>query len=199
MRQVLILVGSYILGCIPFGLIVGKLWRGVDIRNYGSGNIGATNVLRALGPGPAAIVFTLDVLKGLAPVLVAQMLFPSAAGIAVACGMISILGHSLSIFLRFRGGKGVATSLGVFIGLDWRVALIGFACWAVVVALTKYVSVGSILAAVAIPIAMFHFHPEMSYRIFALVAGVFVIVKHRSNMARLMHGKELRWGQKVQT
>ena len=197
MLKIGVLIGSYILGCVPFGLIVAKAWKGIDIRKYGSGNIGATNVLRALGPGPAVVVFVADVLKGLAPVTVAKHFFPFSAWIAVASGMLAILGHSLSIFLRFRGGKGVATGLGVIIGLDPRVAGIGFGIWLIVVGISKYVSVASISAAVSIPVAMWIFHLPIEYRIFALAAAIFVIAKHRSNIVRLIRGKESRLGEKI--
>lgn len=195
--KIILLVASYILGGVPFGLIIGKAWKGVDIRNYGSGNIGATNVLRALGPGPAAVVFALDVLKGLVPVIVVKHLYPESALLAVASGMLAILGHTLSIFLRFRGGKGVATSLGVIIGLDPRVAGIGFGIWLIFVALTRYVSLASILAAISIPVFMFVFRLPIEYKAFSLLASSFVLVKHRSNITRLFQHKEPKLGEKV--
>lgn len=197
MLLVLLILGSYFLGAVPFGLIVGKACRGIDIREYGSGNIGATNIMRTLGPGPAAAVFLLDVGKGCLPVVVARHLFAGSPWIIVACGMLAILGHTLSLFLNFRGGKGVATSLGVFIGLDWRVAVIGFASWVLMVAVTRYVSVAALTAAVVIPTLTFAFGLPTPYKAFAVLAGIFVMVKHRSNMSRLLQGKESRWGQKV--
>lgn len=196
MKEAAVLIGSYVLGSVPFGLLIVKSWRGIDIRDYGSGNIGATNVLRVAGRGPAAVVFAADVLKGLVPVVAASSIF-AAPWIAVAGGMSAILGHSVSIFLRFRGGKGVATSLGVVVGLDPRIAGIGFGIWAAVLAVSRYVSVASILAATSIPVLMFVFDMPLAYRVFAIVAAVFVIAKHRSNMVRLLQGKELRLGEKV--
>jgi glycerol-3-phosphate acyltransferase PlsY len=196
MQIALLLIGSYILGSIPFGLIIGKAWRGIDIREHGSGNIGATNALRALGPGPAAVVMALDVLKGLIPVLVAKQIAHDQDWIVVAAGMIAILGHSLSIFLRFKGGKGVATSLGVLIGLNPVVAGIGFGIWLIVLLLTRYVSVASIIACASIPIVMWKVDGHQAYIVFALLTAVFVIVKHRSNMVRLIQGREHRWGKK---
>ena len=197
MKLALVFVVSYILGSVPFGLIIGKTFCGVDIRKFGSGNIGATNVLRALGPKPAAAVFAADVLKGLLPVVLAKSMFPQVPWIVVVSGMVAILGHTFSIFLNFKGGKGVATSLGVIIGLDPRVAGIAFALWVIVVAFTKYVSLASILAAVSIPVLMHVFHAPIEYQILSLVASVFVIAKHRSNMTRLLQGKEAKWGEKV--
>lgn len=197
MQEAAVLIGSYVLGSVPFGLLIVKAWRGIDIRKYGSGNIGATNVLRTAGRGPAVVVFAADVLKGLAPVIVAARLFPTAAWIVVAAGMSAILGHSLSVFLRFRGGKGVATSLGVIIGLDPRAAGIGFSIWLVVVGVSKYVSLASILAVVSVATLMWLFDAPQPYRMFAIIAAVFVIARHRSNIIRLLQGQEPRWGEKV--
>ena len=197
MLKAVVLIGSYFLGSVPFGLVIVKAWRGIDIRNYGSGNIGATNVLRAAGPGPAIAVFAADVFKGVTPVIAARQLFPQAAWLAVTAGMLAILGHSLSVFLKFRGGKGVATSLGVIIGLDPRVAGMGFGIWLVVLALSRYVSLSSMLAALGVLVLMQAFALPMEYRLFALVAAVFVIAKHRPNIVRLLQGKEARWGEKV--
>ncbi|MHB0912984.1 MAG: glycerol-3-phosphate 1-O-acyltransferase PlsY [Armatimonadota bacterium] len=192
-----LIIFAYVLGSIPVGLIVGKLWKGVDIRNYGSGNIGATNTLRALGPGPAAVVFSLDVVKGLVPVLAVRHFVPGAPTAAVIAGLVAILGHTFSVFLSFKGGKGVATSLGVIIGLDWRVACVGFALWVVVVGITKFVSLASIIAAASMPALMFAFHAPTPYKVFGIAAAAFVIAKHRSNIVRLAQGKEARWGEKV--
>ena len=116
--SVSILIGSYLLGSIPIGLIVGKVSRGIDIRQFGSGNIGATNVLRTLGVAPAAVVFIGDTLKGLAAVLAARSLLSEHHAVIVLAGLAAIIGHSASIFLGFKGGKGVATSLGVIIGIS---------------------------------------------------------------------------------
>jgi len=197
MRDAIIIVLSYFLGSMPFGFIVAKSWRGVDIRKCGSGNIGATNVLRTLGRGPAVVVFVADVLKGLIPVLAAKGFFPDKAWLAVLCGMAAILGHTFSVFLKLRGGKGVATSLGVIIGLEPVVAGIGFGVWLVVVALTRYVSAASIAASVSIPVLMWMTGAPIEYKVFGLVAGAFVIVKHRENIVRLLRGEEPRFGQGI--
>jgi glycerol-3-phosphate acyltransferase PlsY len=156
MREAVVLVVSYFLGTVPVGLMVGKVSRGIDIRDYGSGNVGAANVLRTLGPGPAAVVFAGDTLKGLAAVLFAGALVQGAGRpiIVVIAGLLSIIGHSASPFLGFRGGKGVATSLGVIIGMDWLVAAIAFGLWAAIVGAFRYVSVASILASLSVPLLM---------------------------------------------
>lgn len=193
------LVSAYLLGSIPFGLLIVKNFCGIDIRSVGSGNIGATNVLRAAGPKLAAVVFAMDVVKGLIPTLAAKQLFPGEAWIIVATGMAAIMGHTLSLFLRFKGGKGVATGLGVIIGLDPRIAGIGFGIWLLIVAITKYISLASIIAAVSITTMMCLFHQHIAYQIVVTFVAAFVIFKHRSNMVRLIQGKEPHIGQKVES
>lgn len=199
MRQLVLVLLSYLLGSVPFGLIIGKAWKGIDIRTAGSGNIGATNSMRVLGPGPGAAVFVLDILKGLVPVLVAKRLFPEHSNdtIVVVIALTAVLGHTLSIFLNFKGGKGVATSLGAFIGLNWLVGLISFCIWVTVIAVTRYVSAGSIIGAIAIPVMMFAFHQPVAYQVFAVFAATYVVVKHRSNINRIFNGTESRWGEKA--
>lgn len=196
MIYAVLLIASYFLGSIPFGLLVGKAMRGVDIRQFGSGNIGATNVYRTLGPGPGIIVFAADVLKGLIPVLAAKELLPGISWLIVGVGMMAIFGHTLSPFLGFKGGKGVATSLGVGIGLVPVPALIAFGIWVVVLAGTRYVSVASMLACLSVPVMIWWMQGPMAYRVFGIFVAAYVIVKHRSNIARLMQGRENRFGRK---
>lgn len=198
-KTIAMLLSSYILGSVPFGLIIVRACKGIDIRNVGSGNIGATNVLRAAGPGLAIIVFAADIGKGIIPIIVAKQLLPDTSWVTVAVGMAAILGHGASIFLRFKGGKGVATSLGVIIGLDPRIAGIGFLIWLIVVGITKYVSLASIISAIGIAVLMHTFRLPFAYQVFAALAGAFVIAKHKSNIVRLIQGKESRIGQKVNT
>ena len=198
MQEAAILIGSYLLGSIPFGVIIVKAWKGIGIRQYGSGNIGATNAMRVVGSLWAFIVvLAVDASKGLIPVLAAKWATADSAWLTVAAGMAAILGHSTSVFLRFRGGRAVATSLGVLIGLDPRVAGIGFGLWLILVALTRYVSIGSIAAALSIPPLMFAFHLPVPIKIFGAVASAFVLLKHKSNITRLIQGKEPRIWQKV--
>lgn len=193
-----ILIGSYLLGSIPFGVIIVKAWKGIDIRQYGSRNIGATNAMRVVGSWQAfAVVLAVDALKGLIPVYVGRQVSSSNDWLAVACGLAAIVGHSTSVFLRFRGGKAVATSLGVIIGLTPPVAAIGFGLWLILVALTKYVSVGSIVTTLTILPLMFAFDYPLPVKVFGAVASIFVLLKHKSNISRLIQGKEPRIGQKV--
>lgn len=199
METILALAACYVLGAIPYGVIVGKITRGIDIRDYGSGNIGATNVLRTLGLGPALAVFLLDTVKGLAAVEFCKWLQLNEY-LVVTGGVMSIAGHSFSPFLKFRGGKGVATSLGMIIGLNPIVAGVTFVGWLVVVGLTRYISLASIAAAIAVPTMMIAWKSlavPVAYQAVAVVAGALIIVKHRSNIKRLVNGTESRVGQRV--
>ena len=196
----LALVVCYLLGAIPFGVVVGKVTRGIDIRDFGSGNIGFSNVLRTLGLGPGLAVFFFDTAKGLAAVALCQRLGMSEY-LIVTGGILSIVGHSFSVFLKFQGGKGVATSLGMITGLNPIIAGIAFGLWLLLVAATRIISVASIVAAVSVPVMMFVWrtppvHP--AYRAIAVVATVLIIVKHRSNIKRLIAGTEARIGQRVE-
>ena len=190
----------YFLGSIPFGLIFGKILKGIDIRDYGSGNIGATNVMRTLGVGPAIMVFFLDTLKGLGAVLICEKVFHLGTYWIVFGGLLGVVGHNCSIFLRFRGGKGVATSLGLIIGLSPVIAGIAFSIWALLVGTTRYVSVSSIIATLSVPLQMIFWksmHVPVPYQILASVAALVIILKHGSNIRRLLNGTEPKIGQKV--
>jgi glycerol-3-phosphate acyltransferase PlsY len=198
---------GYLLGSFPSGLIISRT-RGVDIRKHGSGNIGATNVLRVLGKKRGYLVFFLDTLKGFAAVRIAFAI-ALATGTAIsqrelvgiAGGLACILGHTFPIWLRFRGGKGVATSAGVLLGLMPLAVVSVFTIWAVLFQLTRYVSLASIGAAVALPffVALYlrlDLLAGASLLPFSiLIAGV-VVWRHRSNMKRLFRGKEQRFDQK---
>ena len=198
------LLAGYVLGSVPFGLLVSRM-KGVDIRQHGSGNIGATNVWRVCGWRCGLPVFVLDVLKGVAAVLIAQWLAirldgdPAWAGIAAATACI--LGHSFPIWLRFKGGKGVATSLGVLFGLMPLVSLGVLLLWAIVFKTSGYVSLASIVAALALPLlaggaqcaGRGYGWPCVG---FAVIAALLVLVRHRSNIQRLRAGTESRFGKK---
>jgi len=145
MTSGLILLIAYFVGSLPIGLAVGKLVRGIDVRDFGSGNIGASNVWRTLGPVWGIVVFALDVCKGLGPTLLARHQPHAPGWLPVAAGVAAVLGHNFSPFLRFKGGKGVATTLGVAFGLSWAAALVGFAVWGICLAVTRYISVASVV------------------------------------------------------
>ena len=180
---------AYLVGSIPSGLILGKLFWHTDLRKYGSHNIGATNAWRTLGKVAGIIVFLADSLKGQAGVLLGLSLVGTPLA-AVIGGLLAIVGHSFSLFLRFHGGKGVATSLGVLTMLMGNVTLIVFALWFTIVYMTRYVSLGSVVAGVLTPILAALFAYPMEYIVFTVIAALLVIVRHRENIKRLMNGTE---------
>lgn len=180
---------AYLVGSIPSGLILGKLFWHTDLRKYGSHNIGATNAWRTLGKVPGIIVFLADSLKGQAGVLLGLSLVGTPLA-AVIGGLLAIVGHSFSLFLRFHGGKGVATSLGVLTMLMGNVTLIVFVLWFTIVYMTRYVSLGSVVAGVLTPILAALFAYPMEYIVFTVIAALLVIVRHRENIKRLMNGTE---------
>jgi glycerol-3-phosphate acyltransferase PlsY len=180
---------AYLLGSIPFGYLAGRA-RGVDIRTVGSRNVGATNVFRTLGKPIGIAVMALDIIKGIAAVVVARLITDDpwpliAAGAAVA-------GHVYPVWLRFSGGKGVAVGAGVAIGLVPMAALVLVPVWVLIVALTRYVSLASIVAAVAFAPTVWAFGYDTATVVFAAVISVAVIWRHRGNMGRLARGEELR-------
>lgn len=180
---------AYLVGSIPSGLILGKLFWHRDLRKYGSHNIGATNAWRTLGKVPGIIVFLADSFKGQAGVLLGLSLVGTPLA-AVIGGLLAIVGHSFSLFLRFHGGKGVATSLGVLTMLMGNVTLIVFVLWFTIVYMTRYVSLGSVVAGVITPILAALFAYPMEYIVFTVIAALLVIVRHRENIKRLMNGTE---------
>ncbi len=197
--DVLLLLMSYLLGAFPAGLLVGKMVKGIDVRDYGSGNIGASNVWRTMGPLWGIGVFLFDFCKGYIPTLLTSRMHTAAQDsishsispwLVVGVGMAAILGHNFSPFLRFKGGKGVATSLGVVYGLSPEAAALGFAVWLVCLAVTRYISVSSIVAAVVTSVALLALHRDLPHALFALLVALFVVVKHRANMARVTAGTE---------
>ncbi len=189
---ILILVLSYLIGAIPCGLIVGKMIWHKDLRHYGSGNIGATNAYRVLGTKGGALVFLLDFFKGeLAVVL--GMTFIGTPCAAILAGMFAIIGHMFSIFLQMKGGKGVSTALGVISILMPKVTVIIVIVWGAIVFATRYVSLGSITAALMTPILAMIFHYDKYYVIFGIIAAAFIIIKHKDNIARIRKGRENRF------
>ena len=202
-----LLVGSYLLGSIPFGYLAGRL-VGIDIRQAGSGNVGATNVVRVLGKRYGYPVFALDVLKGLGAVKIAMLMAPglppewnSPEIFGILAAMSSVLGHLYPPWLEFKGGKGVATSAGALLALTPIATLIGVAIWIIVFWLTRYVSLASIIAAAVLPIVILVFSSQDQNKgkpLFyssACVAAV-IIWRHRSNLSRLMRGTEPRFTRK---
>lgn len=191
---ILCLVLGYLFGSLNFAIIYSKL-RADDIRNHGSGNAGATNVLRTYGKGAAALVFTLDILKGVIAVIVARLFYDKMI-FDCSAALGAVLGHNFPVYYGFKGGKGVSTSLAVLLILHYPTALIALATFIVVVLLTKYVSLSSILAAVMAIISAFVFFRLDVFSIFCTIIGILCIVRHRSNIKRLINGTENKLGQK---
>ncbi|HRZ83572.1 MAG TPA: glycerol-3-phosphate 1-O-acyltransferase PlsY [Candidatus Hydrogenedentes bacterium] len=182
---------SYVLGSVPTGLWLGLKLRGVDIRQHGSKNIGATNTFRVLGKGLGIATLAGDILKGWVPVVLFAQL-DAWEYLPVLCGLAAILGHTFSLFLWFRGGKGVATSTGVFLGLAPVPTLIAGGVFAIVFAATRMVSAGSISAAAAMIAAVFVIATPVPVRIVTVLVAVLVIVKHHANIRRILKGEESR-------
>lgn len=192
MNAVVVLVLSYLLGSVPFGYLAGKI-KGVDIRSGGSGNIGATNTLRLLGPAAGVTVLVLDVLKGVGAAWMGLNLAqPGGPWMGVAAGLFAVFGHNWSVFLGFKGGKGVATSFGFALYLMTLPSLVGFGTFLLVVAVTRYVSLGSILGALGVLVAAAVTAQPLPYMILTVLALAFIVARHRSNLERLRQGKENR-------
>jgi acyl phosphate:glycerol-3-phosphate acyltransferase len=210
-----ILVIAYLLGSFPTGYIAVKQLKGIDIREVGSGSTGATNVLRTLGKGPGALVLVLDSLKGVLAIALVYFLFnfypagnyipPTVDAqlwqpwIVTLAGLAGILGHSKSIFLGFTGGKSVAISLGILLAMNWQVGLATVGVFALVVAISRIVSLSSITGAIAVPIFMVLLHQPLPYILFGIAGGLYVILRHRTNIERLLVGTEPKIGQNVAT
>ncbi|WEK50382.1 MAG: glycerol-3-phosphate 1-O-acyltransferase PlsY [Candidatus Kaistia colombiensis] len=187
------LVLGYLLGSIPFGLILTRLAGLGDIRSIGSGNIGATNVLRTGNKKLAAATLVGDALKGTAAVLIAGHFWGPEA--AILAGLGAFLGHIFSVWLRFKGGKGVATYLGVLIGLAWPIALLFAAVWIAVAYVTRYSSLAALIASLVVPVVLLVAGDLQKGCLFAVLALI-LFIKHRANIGRLMAGTESRIGQK---
>ncbi|MBV9057014.1 MAG: glycerol-3-phosphate 1-O-acyltransferase PlsY [Candidatus Eremiobacteraeota bacterium] len=186
---ILIALGAFLIGSIPFGLIIGRLFYRTDIRSQGSGNIGAMNALRTLGKGGAVAVLLLDALKGFVPtILVVWLLGDQLLGSLVATA--AVLGHCFSPWLRLRGGKGVATSFGAIFALCWPAGLIAVAGWLLGALVTRYSSVGSLLGSIAAPVAIWAFSASLVETLYGVVAALLIVFTHRQNIARLRAGTE---------
>jgi glycerol-3-phosphate acyltransferase PlsY len=198
------IVSSYILGSIPTAYIFGRLLKGIDLRKFGSGNIGATNALRVLGKGPGITVLLLDILKGIVAVVflgdffVLRLPFISTDTLRIILGLSCICGHNWSIFLKFRGGKGVATTFGVLLGLAikiaglWLILLLTILTWLAVFLIARIVSVASVSTGISLLVYMFIFKQSPLLLFLGCILAVFVILRHKSNLQRVLQGKEPR-------
>jgi glycerol-3-phosphate acyltransferase PlsY len=187
--QVVVVVVAYLLGSIPFAYLAGRT-QGIDIRTVGSKNVGASNVFRELGKGIGVTVMALDIAKGLLAVLIANSETSSPWPLVAAAA--AIVGHVFPVWLRFKGGKGVAVAGGAMIGLVPLPAVIVLILWVILVGVTRYVSVASIVAAAVFPFLVLGFGAPWPTVVFAVLAAIMVIVRHRANIQRLLRGQELR-------
>lgn len=196
MNLAFVLVAAYLLGSIPFAFLIARRWQGIDLRRSGSGNVGATNVMRTAGTRSAIAVVTLDIIKGAAVVALANKTVPGAVA-PCAAGVAAIVGHIYPVWLRFRGGKGVATAFGVFGMLAPFGAIICCCCFLGTVWATRYVSLGSCVATLALaPVAYLTDAPRPVVAA-ALTTAALVVGRHRSNLSRLQAGTERRFGHRA--
>jgi glycerol-3-phosphate acyltransferase PlsY len=194
--QAVYLLGAYLVGAIPFGLLFGKALGGVDVRAVGSRNIGATNVLRAAGKKAAILTLVADCLKGLFPVLLAATLF-SDERLTVLSGIAAILGHNFPVYLKFKGGKGVATSFGVVLAVAPATGLVCLIAWAAAAVFWKYSSLSALIAFALYPLVTFTVHGESKPQGFlSLFVFGMIYYRHRENIKRLIAGTESKIGQK---
>ena len=203
----IICAAAYLLGSIPTGYTAGRLLKGIDIREVGSGSTGATNVLRTLGKGPALVVLLVDILKGVGGLALVYGLYALAPTpvlpaswepwLVAAAGLAVIFGHSRSIFLNFTGGKSVATSLGVLLAMCLPAGLGTLGVFGVFMALSRIVSLSSIAGALAVNVLMLLLKQPLPYELFAAAGGLYVIWRHRSNIQRLLAGTEPQLGQQI--
>lgn len=207
------LVIAYLIGSTPTGYLAGKLFKGIDIREHGSKSVGATNVLRTLGKWPALVVLLVDVLKGVGAIVFARWFYPwlqtlpsvappTALDLQIwvpwavcLAGLAVLLGHSRSIWLNFKGGKSVATGLGVLLAMSWPVGLAALTIFGVVLAIFRIVSLGSMLAALTAIALIWGPEQPLPYQLLVIAGGIYVIARHRANIQRLLAGTEPRLGQ----
>lgn len=200
MYKLICIVIGYFIGCIQSAYLVGKLMGHIDIRQYGSGNAGSTNVLRVMGKKAALFTFISDVLKPLVAILICRIIFKDEPRISVVLysGLGVILGHIWPVFLKFKGGKGVASAVSlIYFGLlDWKVTCIIIILWIVSVSITKYVSLGSVLFSISIPVLFALFNYNIEYISIGAVIMALIVYKHIPNIKRLLNGTESKLGNK---
>ena len=201
MSTIILIIVAYILGSVPNALWIGKVFKGIDIREHGSKNTGSTNATRVLGAKLGILTLILDISKGAIPVALSLFmkadLLENITGISnldfIMIGIFAIVGHSFSIFMKFKGGKAVATTVGVFTVLVPKALLLAAVVFFVIFTLTRYVSVSSITAAISLPIFIFFLYGDIPYTVFGGIITILIIVKHKSNIQRLLNGTESRF------
>ena len=200
LKIILYLVLAYLFGAIPFGYIIAKVFGHVDIRTIGSGNTGATNVYRSISKPLGVLTLVLDILKGFLPVYCVSYFFPEFQWLVISVAFVTIIGHVFTIFLSFKGGKGVATACGVFLALNPLAVLVCFMFFVIVLVIFKYVSFASIMAALMLPISLYLLNSLPEVVVFAGLISILVIARHGSNIKRLLNGTENKiFGTKATT
>jgi acyl phosphate:glycerol-3-phosphate acyltransferase len=200
LNSFLIIAGAYLIGSVPTGFLAGKLLKGIDIRQVGSGNVGATNVFRSVGKAAGVGVLTIDLLKGMIPVVLAGQFAPGSCTefFRIMAGLAAICGHNWTIFLNFKGGKGVATSTGVLLTLAPAATFSAFGLFIIAVAITRYISLGSMAAAAIMPLLVWYLNPgqiELFY--FVLVVAILIVLKHIPNIKRIAQKQEHKFSFKT--
>ena len=195
MRFLLLILCAFLLGSIPFGVVVAKIY-GVNLKKVGSGNIGATNVLRSMGKGPALLTLVGDVVKGSLAIVIGRFFLhsPSLEGII---GLSAIVGHNFSLFLRFRGGKGVATSIGVLLIYSPKVGALTVILWLMVIVVTRYSSLAAIVSFGLLPLSIYVLDYSQEKLVIGILVAFLLIFRHTDNIKRLLHGTELKIGKRV--
>jgi glycerol-3-phosphate acyltransferase PlsY len=195
LAAVIVCFAAYLLGSIPFGLLLAKIFGRTDVRKAGSGNIGATNVLRVAGPAAGILTLLFDAGKGWLAVWIASRLMHGSSSMMIAAGFLALVGHCFPVWLRFRGGKGVATATGIFLALCPEALLAALILFALAVWYSRYVSLGSLVAAAGIPLLVYllwapHFAPPIIVTLGSIAIALLVIYQHRANIGRLIRGEE---------
>ncbi|WP_205516577.1 glycerol-3-phosphate 1-O-acyltransferase PlsY [Paenibacillus sp. SYP-B3998] len=198
MFSVITIVVGYLLGSISFSYLFGKWFKGIDIRKHGSGNAGATNTLRVLGKGPAILVLLLDGFKGVAAVCIGIWAAPGPdqIWIRVLCGLAAIVGHNWPVYFGFRGGKGIATTIGVMATLCFLPTVIAGLTAIIIIAITRFVSLGSLILTALLPFLIWGMDRPLPILLISILLCVFAFVRHRTNIVKLIQGKENKLGQK---
>jgi len=191
----MVILLAYVLGSIPFGLIIARIFN-IDIRRHGSGNIGATNVFRTMGPVAGIIVFTLDLLKGTLPVYLAAQI-TNNPWLIILAGLAAVLGHTYSVFMKFKGGRGAATGLGILLGVVPEIFAGALIMVILIILITRYVSLASISTPPVVTLALILLNKPLPYTIVAGLITVLIIVRHIPNIKRLVQGTERKIGEKT--
>jgi glycerol-3-phosphate acyltransferase PlsY len=191
----LFLLATFLFGSIPFGRLIGQWVSGIDVTQRGSGNIGATNVARVIGLKWGILTLFVDGLKGFLPLSLLALLFPQSEAILALMGLAALLGHQYSVYLRFRGGKGFATALGVYLALSPAACLVSLLVFVITVYGWRYVSVGSIVSSCVMPLTLLVLGESSGLIIVTLIMAVLICINHRDNLYRLAQGQERKWGK----